>query len=127
MKPQSDHNNPSTESAVEETTWRPEVLDGAIEEHELPSDFDLDEVWHWFHSRLKALGHLSHDDARLTALLNWNDITVGEALRTARLHVNQVDEEGEVRQAHLEYLTAEYLARQVLEKESIPAPELHPA
>lgn len=115
------------EAPAEEIAWQPEILDGAATADQLPADFDLAEVWYWFHSRLKALGGLSHDDARLTARLNWSEGTVSDALRAARLHISQLDEEGAIRQAHLEYLTAEFLARQVLEKESIPAPELHPA
>ena len=127
MKPLTDQNQPSTETVTEDAAWQPEVLDGALDDQDIPSDFDLDEVWRWFHSRLKALGGLSHDDARLTALLNWNEITLGDALRAARLHVNQEDGDWEAMRAHLEYMTSEYLARQVLEKEAIPAPELHSA
>lgn len=115
------------EGPAEEIAWQPEVLDGSALAEDIPADLDLSEVWYWLHSRLKALGKLSHDDARLTALLNWNDVTVSDALQSARLHINQLDEEEEIRQAHLEFLTAEFLARQVLEKEPIPSRELRPA
>lgn len=115
------------EGPAEEIAWQPEVLDGSGMAENIPADLDLAEVWYWLHSRLKALGELSHDDARLTALLNWNDVTVSDALQSARLHINQLDEEEEIRQAHLEFLTAEFLARQILEKEPIPSRELRPA
>lgn len=94
---------------------------------DLPADFDLSEVWQWFHARLKALGGLSHDDARLSAILNWNEETIREALHAARLHYSEWDGEQEALQAQLEYTTAEYLARRVLKEEPIPAPELRPA
>jgi len=123
----SDKTKLAEEGPTEEIAWRPEVLDGNAISDKVPADLDLDEVWYWLHSRLKALGELTHDDARLTALLNWNDVTVSDALRAARLHVNQLDEEETIRQAHLEYLTAEFLARHILEKESIPSSELRPA
>lgn len=115
------------EGPAEEIAWRPEVLDGSALTEDIPADLDLEEVWYWLHSRLRALGEMSRDDARLTALLNWNGMTVSDALHAARLHINRLDEEGETRQAHLEFLTAEFLARQVLEKESIPSRELRPA
>lgn len=127
MDPQKKQTDKTNEAPTEEIAWRPEVLDGAATSEELPADFDLAEVWYWFHSRLKAMGDLSHDDARLTARLNWSEVTVSDALRAARLHISKLDEEAAVRQAHLEYLTAEFLARQVLEEKSIPAPELRPA
>ena len=115
------------EKLTEDSAWQPEVLNGVQDALDLPSDFDLAEVWYWFHSRLKALGDLNHDDARLTALMNWNGGTVGDALHAARLHVNQLDEESAVRQVHMEFLTAEYLARHVLEKKTIPSTALRPA
>jgi hypothetical protein len=115
------------EGPAEQIAWQPEVLDGSGLAENIPADLDLAEVWYWLHSRLRALGEMPHDDARLTALLNWNDVTVSDALQAARLHINQLDEEGETRQAHLEFLTAEFLARQVLEKEPIPSRELRPA
>ena len=127
MKLLNDKTELLEEGPTEEIAWKPEVLDGSAISENIPADLDLDEVWYWLHSRLKALGELSHDDARLTALLNWNALTVSDALRAARLHVNQLDEEDATRQAHLEYLTAEYLARHILEKESIPSSELRPA
>lgn len=123
----SDKTELAVEGPAEEIAWQPEVLDGCALAESIPADLDLAEVWYWLHSRLKALGELSHDDARLTALLNWNDVTVSDALHAARLHVNKLDEEEAIRQAHLEFLTAEYLARQVLEKEAIPSRELRPA
>ena len=126
MKLHEEHNEAQTRNQTEDASWRPEVLEGALAAEELPADFDLDEVWYWFHSRLRALGNLSHDDARLTAVLNWNEIMVGDALRTARLSLDQ-QEEGAERQAHLEYLTAEFLTRHVLQEESIPSPKLKPA
>ena len=127
MELQKPHTAQTDDSPVEDTAWQPELLEGAQQAADLPSDFDLEEVWYWFHSRLKALGELGHDDARLATLLNWNDVTVGDALRAARLHIDQQSSEGAARQSHLEYLTAEYMARHVLEEESIPSPELHPA
>jgi len=123
----SNKTEPAVEGPAEEISWRPEVLDGCALAECIPADLDLEEVWYWLHSRLKALGELSHDDARLTALLNWNDVTVSDALHAARLHVNKLDEEEAIRQAHLEFLTAEFLARQILEKEDIPSRELRPA
>lgn len=117
----------TTEGPSEEIAWQPEVLDGAELADGIPADLDLAEVWYWLHARLKALGEMSHDDARLTALLNWNDVTVSDALRAARLHASQEDAENTAHRTHLEFLTAEFLARQVLEEESIPSPELRPA
>ena len=115
------------ESRTEALNWQPEVLAGAAEVRDLPADFDLSEVWYWLHSRLRALGELSHDDARLTALLNWNEVTVAAAVHAARLQNKSADGEEQAVQVHLEFLTAEYLARQLLEEDTIPAPELHPA
>lgn len=115
------------ESRTEALNWQPEVLAGAAEVRDLPADFDLSEVWYWLHSRLRALGELSHDDARLTALLNWNEFTVADAVHAARLQNKSADGEEQAVQVHLEFLTAEYLARQLLEEDTIPAPELHPA
>ena len=115
------------ESRTEALNWQPEVLAGAAEVRDLPADFDLSEVWYWLHSRLRALGELSHDDARLTALLNWNEVTVADAVHAARLQNKSADGEEQAVQVHLEFLTAEYLARQLLEEDTIPAPELHPA
>ncbi|MEE4218403.1 MAG: hypothetical protein V2I48_12390 [Xanthomonadales bacterium] len=115
------------EGPAEEIAWQPEVLHGPALPEDIPADLDLEEVWYWLHSRLRALGEMSRDDARLTALLNWNGVTVSDALHAARLHINQMDEEGEARQAHLEFLTADFLARQALEKEPIPTRELRPA
>lgn len=126
MKLQPEHAETQTPNPTEDASWQPEVLDGAPAVRDLPADLDLEEVWYWFHSRLRALGELSHDDARLAAVLNWNEDTVGDALRTARLSIDQ-QEEGAARQAHLEYLTAEFLTRHVLEEESIPSPEPRPA
>ena len=127
MELHKSHPDQTEKIPVDDAAWQPEVLEGAQEAADLPSDFDLEEVWYWFHSRLKALGHLGHDDARLATLLNWNDVTVGDALHAARLHIDRQSSEGAARQTHLEYLTADYMARQVLEEESIPSPELHPA
>lgn len=121
------HNEAPEESRAEAVAWQPEVLAGAAEACDLPADFDLSEVWYWLHSRLRALGELSHDDARLTALLNWNEITVADAVHAARLQNQSADGEEQAVQVHLEFLTAEYLARQVLEDDTIPTPELHPA
>ena len=116
-----------TEGPIEEVAWLPEVLDGSALTDGTPADLDLAEVWYWLHARLKALGEMSHDDARLTALLNWNDVTVSDALRAARLHADREDAENTAHRAHLEFLTAEFLARQVLGEEAIPSPELRPA
>lgn len=117
----------ATQGPTEDISWQPEVLDGSALSDGIPADLDLAEVWYWLHARLKALGDMSHDDARLTALLNWNDVTVGDALRAARLHADQEYAENTAHQAHLEFLTAEFLARQVLGEEPIPSPELRPA
>lgn len=127
MKPLKTHEIASSEVSSAEAAWRPEILEGSTGEADLPADLDLAEVWYWFHSRLRALGELGHDGARLTALLTWNGEVVGDALRAARVEVNQLQEEDKTRQVHLEFLTAEYLARLVLEQQSIPSTELHPA
>lgn len=119
-------NEPRTDELIAvEPTWQPLVLDSALAN--LPPDFDLSEVWQWFHARLRALGGLSHDDARLAALLNWNERTIGDALHAARVHKGEWEGEGSAVQAHLEFTTAEYLARRALREEPIPAPELRPA
>lgn len=112
--------------AQEQASWQPEVLEGATDFPEFPVDLDLAEVWFWLHSRLRALGKLDHDLARLVALLTWNKKTVHDALYAARLEINQTEEEGITRQTHLEFLTAEYLAHLALEDTSIPSTGLHP-
>ena len=127
MKPLKSSEITQADVSPEEAAWRPEILLGSAGEAELPTDLDLDEVWYWFHSRLRALGELGQDGARLTAMLTWNGEVVGDALRAARVEVNQLQEEDKTRQVHLEFLTAEYLARLVLELQSIPSPELRPA
>jgi hypothetical protein len=91
-----------------------------------PGDIDLDEVWYWLHARLRALGGLSHGSVRLAALLHWNPPSLGRAMHAARLEIDR-EEEGSTRQVHLEFLTAEFLAREALERQTIPAPELHSA
>ena len=125
MDPLEKHPKSTDEQTVEAPSWQPEVLEGTAGTCDLPADFDLDEVWHWLHSRLKALGNLSHDDAKLTALLHWKEATVCDAVRAARLESKDVDGEGTAMRAHLEFLTAEYLARQILEEEDIPSPALY--
>lgn len=126
-----DHLKPHTKSPDEKTvkaaSWQPEVLESTSGDSSLPADFDLDGVWHWLHARLRALGNLSYDDARLTALLHWNEITVCNAVHAARLKRKELDYEGSAVQIHLEFLTAEYMARQILEEQEIPSPELHSA
>lgn len=127
MEVSKKHKDDRPAELIEVPAWQPEVLEGVSGSCDLPADFDLDEVWHWFHARLKALGELSYDDARLTALLNWNETTVGDALRAARLQDKDLDAEDTAMRAHLEFLTAEFMARHTLEEETIPAPELRPA
>ena len=114
-------------TAHEQAAWQPEVLEGTTDFSEYPTDLDLAEVWFWLHSRLRALGKLDPDLARLVALLTWNKQTVHDALYAARLEINQTEEEGTTRQTHLEFLTAEYLAHLALEDTSIPSAGLHPA
>ena len=127
MKNLKTQENLNIEPAVDEADWQPEVLDGSANHVETPVDLDLAEVWYWFHSRLKALGDLDHDNARLMALLTWNEATVSRAVYAARLEVNQLEDEGVARRSHLEYLAAEYMARLVLKNTAIPAPELRSA
>ncbi len=119
--------HPASEPAPEAAAWRPEVLDGLASETNEPADLDLAEVWSWLHARLRAIGGLEHDPARLVALLTWNETAVDDALHTARLEINQLEEEGATRQVHLEYLTAEYLAHLALEDASIPSARPHSA
>lgn len=125
MESLEQHVTNTDEPVATAPSWKPEVLDSA--KSALPADFDLSEVWQWFHARLRALGELSHDDARLIALLNWNDRTIRNALHAARLHYGEWNGETDALQTQLEFTTAEYLARQVLIEEPIPAPELRPA
>ena len=117
----------ANDTAQKENAWRPQVLDGSAEITEFPADLELNEVWYWLHSRLRAIGSLDHEPARLVALLAWNEKAVNDALHAARLEINQLEEEGKTRRVHLEYLTAEYLAHLALEGVSIPNAGLHPA
>ena len=117
----------TNDTAPEENAWMPKVLECSAEITEFPTDLELNEVWYWLHSRLRAIGDLDHEPARLVALLTWNEKTVNDALHAARLEINQLEEEGKTRRAHLEYLTAEYLAHLALEGVSIPNAGLHPA
>lgn len=117
--------HPASDPASENTAWRPEVLEGLASETNDPPDLDLSEVWSWLHARLRAIGALEHDPARLVALLTWNETAVDDALHAARLEINQLEEEGATRQVHLEYLTAEYLAHLALEDASIPSAGPH--
>lgn len=116
---------PNDEILTVGLSWQPHVLNSG--KGELPADFDLAEVWQWFHARLRAIGELSHDDARLAALLNWNDRTILVALHAARLHYGEWDGERDALQAQLEFTTAEFLARQALDEEPIPTPEIRSA
>ena len=108
-------------------TWQPEVLDGEPAALKQKSDFEISEVWHWYHARLKLLGKLSNTQARLLALLNWREAQLNAAIHAARLEVNRMPGDECARQAHLEYLAAEYLAREALGMASIPTIEPHPA
>ena len=121
-QPREDIQAPTNESA----SWQPEVLRGEASPAVAPVDVDLDEVWYWLHARLRALGGLGRDSAHLAALLNWNPTSLGRAMHAARLEIDR-EEEGGTRQVHLEFLTAEYLAREALEQQSIPSPELRTA
>jgi hypothetical protein len=104
----------------EDRSWRPEVLAGKQAATESKNDFEISEVWHWYHARLKLLGKFSDDQARLYALLNWREPFLKRAIHSARLEVNLIPGDDRARQAHLEYLAAEYLARQVLDIADIP-------
>jgi hypothetical protein len=116
-----------TERPAEQlSNWQPELLQGDATPAASPGDLDLHEVWYWLHARLRALGDLNHDTARLVALLHWNPSSLGRAMHAARLEIDR-DEDGGTRQVHLEFLTAEYLAREALERQAIPAPELRSA
>ena len=108
-------------------TWQPEVLDGELAAPHQKSDFEISEVWHWYHARLKLLGKLNDTQARLLALLNWRDTQLNGAIHAARLEVNRMPGDDCARRAHLEYLAAEYLAQETLGMASIPTTEPHPA
>lgn len=108
-------------------TWQPEVLEGERAAPQQNSDFDISEIWHWYHARLKLLGKLNNAQAHLLALLNWREPQLKGAIHAARLKVNQLPGDECSRRAHLEYLAAEYLACEVLGMASIPTIEPHPA
>lgn len=111
----------------EHRPWQPEVL--AVEQTAAGSknDFDVSEVWLWYHARLKLLGKLSNAQARLFALLNWREPELKGAIHAARLEVNRMHGDDCARQAHLEYLAAEHLAREALGIAAIPRVEPRPA
>lgn len=127
MDPQKNVNVQDTAEHTEIQGWKPAVLDGEQAARQQKSDFEITEVWQWYHARLKLLGNFSNTQARLLALLNWRDSQVKAAIHAARLEVNQMPGDEYARQAHLEYLAAEYLARATLDLASIPMVEPHPA
>lgn len=110
-------------AAIDSPAWQPEILHTEQQADERLLDHDRTEVWNWLHSRLRALGRLNADQAHLAALLCWKHKAVSSALSAARLAVDQLEHEDGARQVHVEFLAAEYLARQALGLESIPAPE----
>ena len=111
----------------ESPAWQPEVLDGEHTASLQDSDFEISELWNWYHARLKLLGEIGNSQARLLALLNWRATSVKAAVHAARLEVNKMPGDDAAKQAHLEYLAAEYLAREALDLASVPRIEPHSA
>ena len=117
----------SLASPTNETTpWRPRLLDraGAAD---LPPDFDLDEVWRWFHARLEWIGGMTPEQARLTALLHWRDRHIAIAVHAARLEANRSSDVDGGRKAYLEYLAADHLTQLALDLDPLPELEPQPA
>lgn len=107
-------------------SWRLELLDGR-DSIAQAADFDLGEVWRWFHARLEWLGGMTPDQAHLTALLHWHEKSIMTAIQAARLEANRsADEQGD-RQAYLEYLAADFLTQLALGLDPLPDLEPHPA
>ena len=109
-----------------EPAWRPEVLKGATAA-DRPTDFDLAEIWYWFHARLEWLGVLNADQAHLTALLHWRQQSITIALQAARIEAARFSGSDDGRKAFLEYRAADCLARLALELDTLPDLELRPA
>lgn len=127
MDPQKNVQVQDTAEHSEFQAWKPALLEGEKTASQQKSDFEIAEVWHWYHARLKLLGKLNNAQARLHAILNWRDPLIKAAIHAARLEVNRMPGDEAARQAHLEYLAAEYLAREALDLASIPTIEPHPA
>lgn len=126
MKPIEQPQTTDTRPDRAPSAWRPEVLRGATEAG-ATADFDLAEIWHWFHARLEWLGDLTPDEARLQALLHWREKSITIAVQAARLEANRFPEADDGRRAYLEYLAADCLARFALGRDSLPDLEPHPA
>ena len=120
------HGHPLTTPLPETSAWRPKLLDGTTAA-DLPSDFDLDEVWHWFHARLEWIGGMTPEQAHLTALLHWRDRHITTAVQAARLDANQCGDDDGGRKAYLEYLAADYLTQLALGLDTLPELEPQPA
>lgn len=108
------------------SAWRPAVLDGAAVAGS-PVDFDLAEVWRWFHARLEWVGGLPPDRAHLTALLHWSENNINTAIHAARLEANRFDDVDGGRKAYLEYRAADHLTRLALGTDPLPDLEPHAA
>lgn len=106
-------------SRAETPAWCPEVLDGS-ELAGLPSDFDLGEIWRWFHARLEWIGGMTPEQARLTALLYWREGYIATAIQAARLEANRFNDVDGGRKAYLEYLAADHLTQLALDIDSLP-------
>lgn len=106
--------------------WRPALLDRA-DASGTPADFDLVEVWRWFHARLEWIGGMTTDEAHLTALLFWRERHITTAIQAARLEANRFADVDGGRKVYLEYLAADHLTRLALGLEPLPDLEPHAA
>ena len=95
--------------------WTADVHEGGAGEEAIPLDFEREEVWYWFHARLRSLGGLPWDRARLTALLNCSNDCIRHAVQKARLQLRDLPVSDDAAQTHLEYLAGDLLARMALE------------
>lgn len=126
MEHEARQTQPLDDTPATPVSWRPELLDGK-DSIALAADFDLGEIWRWFHARLEWLGGLTPDQAHLTVLLHWQEKSIMTAIQAARLEANRSAEEQGDRQAYLEYLAADFLTQLALDLDPLPDLEPHPA
>jgi hypothetical protein len=110
----------------ESPAWHPELLDSAAAAG-LPHDFDLGEIWRWFHARLEWIGGMTPEQAHLTALLHWQSRHIATAIQAARLEANRFNDVDGGRKAYLEYLAADHLTQLALGLDPLPDLEPQPA
>jgi len=95
--------------------WIADIQESSPGEDAIALDFEREEIWYWFHARLRSLGGLPWDRARLAALLNWNNDCIRHAVQNARLQLKESPVFDDATQTHLEYLAGDLLAQVALE------------